>query len=66
MCDASPCGVGAVLSQIDEQGVERPVVYASRTLSQAERNYSQLEKEVLALIFGTKRFHNYLNGCSFT
>ena len=66
MCDASPYGVGAVLSQIDEQGVERPVAYASRTLSQAERNYSQLEKEALALIFGTKRFHNYLYGCSFT
>ena len=65
MCDASPYGVGAVLSQIDEQGVERPVAYASRTLSQAERNYSQLEKEALALIFGTKRFHNYIYGRSF-
>ena len=66
MCDASPYGVGAVLSQIDEQGVERPVSYVSRTLSQAERNYSQLEKEALALIFGTKRFHYYLYGHSFT
>ena len=66
MCDASPYGVGTVLSQIDEQGVERPVAYASCTLSQAERNYSQLEKEALALIFGTKRFLNYLYGCSFT
>ena len=54
MCNASPYGVGAVLSQIDEQGVERPVAYALHTLSQAERNYSQLEKEALALIFGTK------------
>ena len=60
MCDASPYGVGAVLSQIDEQGVERPVAYASCTLSQPERNYSQLEKETLALIFDTKRFHNYI------
>ena len=65
MCDASPYGVGAVLSQIDEQGVERPVAYASHTLSQPERNYSQLEKEALALIFGTKRFHNYIYGRSF-
>ena len=31
---------GAVLSQIDKQGVEKPVAYASRTLSQPERNYS--------------------------
>ena len=66
MCDASPYGVGAVLSQIDAQGIERPVAYASRTLSQPEKNYSQLEKEALALIFGTKRFHNYLYGRSFT
>ena len=66
MCDASPYGVGAVLSQIDEQGVEKPVVYASCTLISAERNYSQLENEAFALIFGTKRFHNYLYGCSFT
>ena len=66
MCDASPHGVGAVLSQIDEQGVEKPVAYASRTLIPAEHNYSQLEKEALALIFGTKCFHNYLYGRSFT
>ena len=50
MCDAPPYEVGAVLSQIDVQGVERPVAYASHTLSQAEQNYSQLEKEVLAYI----------------
>ena len=36
MCYASPYGVGAVLSQIDGQGVERPVAFASRTLSQPE------------------------------
>ena len=66
MCDASPYGVGAVLSQIDKQGVEKPVVYTSCTLISAERNYSQLDKEALALIFGTKCFHNYLYGCSFT
>lgn len=66
MCDASPYGVGAVLSQIDTKGVEKPVGYASRTLSSAERNYSQLEKEALALIFATKRFHNYIYGRSFT
>ena len=53
MCNASPYGVGAVLSQIDAQGIKRPVAYASRTLSQPEKNYSQLEKEALALIFGS-------------
>ena len=53
MSDASLYGVGVVLSQINEQGVERPVAYASCTLSQAERNYLQLEK-ALPLMFGTK------------
>ena len=55
-CDASQYGVGAVLSQVCN-GDEKPVAYASRTLTNAERNYSQLEKEGLALIFGVKKFH---------
>ncbi|PIK35890.1 hypothetical protein BSL78_27280 [Apostichopus japonicus] len=53
--DASPRGVGAVISHIID-GVERPIAYASRSLTQAERNYSQLEREALAIIFATKRF----------
>ena len=44
---------------------ERPIGYASRTLNQAERNYSQLEKEGLACTFGIKHFHDYLFGRSF-
>ena len=46
-------------------GIERPIGYASRTLTNAEHNYSQLEKEGLALIFGIKRFRDYLFGRSF-
>ena len=63
-CDASAYGLGVVLSQVTPQG-ERPVGFASRTLSAAERNYAQVEKEGLACIFGVKRFRLYLLGKHF-
>ncbi|XP_030039241.2 uncharacterized protein K02A2.6 [Manduca sexta] len=60
--DAGPYGLGAVLSQRDDAGIERPLAYASRSLSTSERNYSQIQKEATAIIFGVKRFHQYLYG----
>ena len=65
-CDASPFGVGAILSQILADGSEHPVAYASRSLSPAERNYSHLDKEALAIIFGIGKFHQYICGRKFT
>ncbi|KAK3725271.1 hypothetical protein QZH41_010111, partial [Actinostola sp. cb2023] len=64
-CDASPYGVGAVLAQVMEAGSEKPVSYASRTLSKAEKNYSQLHKEALAVVFAVKKFHQFLYGRHF-
>ena len=57
--DPSPYGVGAVVSHVMPSGEERPITYASRTLSQTEHKYAQVEKEALALVLGVKKFHLY-------
>ena len=64
-CDASSYGAGAVLSHCID-GQYRPIAFTSCTLTQAQRNYSQLDKEAFSIIFGLKRFHQYLYGRPFT
>ena len=48
-----------------DDGQERPIAFVSRTLSASEKNYAQVEKEALSLVFGVKRFHQFLYGRKF-
>ena len=61
-CDASPYGVRAVLM---DNGEDKPVSFASHMLTAAEQKYSQLNKEALAIVFGVKKYHQYLYGRRF-
>lgn len=63
--DASDVGLGCALSQLDDQGHEHAVAYASRTLTATERNHSVTEKELNALIFALENFRGYLEGSPF-
>ena len=56
-CDASQKGLGACLMQAGQ-----PVGYASRSLTQTEQNYAQIEKKMLSIVFGVERFEQYLYG----
>ena len=64
--DASQYGLGLVISHKLPGGEERQFVFASRSLSKNEQNYAQIDKEVLALIFGVQKFHAYIFGRKFT
>ena len=61
MCDASDLAIGAVLGQ-REDGKPHVVYYASKTLNEAQRNYTTTEKELLAVVYALDKFRAYLVG----
>ncbi|RVW68085.1 Transposon Ty3-I Gag-Pol polyprotein [Vitis vinifera] len=63
MCDSSDLAMGAVLGQ-REDGKPYVIYYASRTLNEAQKNYTTTEKELLAVVFALDKFHAYLVGSS--
>jgi hypothetical protein len=58
-CNASLTGLGASLLQNGQ-----PIAFASRALTDVETRYAQIEKEMLAVVFGLERFHRYTYGRS--
>ncbi|EIE79980.1 hypothetical protein RO3G_04685 [Rhizopus delemar RA 99-880] len=63
--DASRLGLGCILTQLDENGHEHPIIYASRSLKSSEVNYGVSKLECLAVIWAVKLFRPYLLGRKF-
>ena len=62
---ASDSAIGAVISQVHDNGTEKVIAYWSRQLTKAEQNYSTIEREALAIVKAVKEFYPYLYGHDF-
>ena len=63
--DASPFGIGACLSHVMADGSQSPVFFVSRALTTAERGYSQIDREALAVVYAVRRLHQFVFGRHF-
>ena len=63
--DASSIALGIIFSQPGEGGFDHPIAFANRKLSSAERNYTTMEREGLAMVYALQQFRHYLLGVHF-
>jgi len=61
-CDASNFGIGVVMSQINQDNEEHPIMYLSRKFSPAEQRYSTTERECAAIVYAIQKLKCYLDG----
>ena len=64
--NASDRGLGAVLSQVEDKGIDHHIMYLSRKLLDREAHYPTVEKECLGIISAVQQLHYYLLGRGFT
>ena len=64
--DASPHGISGILSHVMPDETERPIAYASRSLTKTEMKYAQIDREALGIYWAVKKFYPYLYGRTFT
>ena len=58
--DASGLAIGEILNQLGDDGMDYPIVYSTRKLNKAKRNYSTTKREALGMVFALQKYRHYL------